>query len=577
MTARPRRLDPTGREAAIALAIAAALANGVWIFLDNSIPSWDQAHYLSVAIEYKRVLQSGGPIDLLRTIHAADPGRGPLFTVLLMPFVYLFGPAARSGLLLNLLIAPVLYFAAGEIAWTLFRSWVARLLAIALVATMPLLVGLFHNVLQDFLLVTLTTVSLLLLLKSDGFERRGATLAMALTMGLGTLTKVTFPLFVAGPLAVVAAQVLFVRRPASPRRPLVNLAGAALVYLLVAAPWYVANSSPTLEYIRSTTGGTLSMGEGPSDPYTFHAIASFTAATIDFNVSWIVVLVGAAALALSLPTLRSLLGRPPRAEPLLKLAFLATWVLVPYLSVALAHNQDVRLIAPALPGVAVLVAGAVGAIRRPRARLALAGVAVLALAYTTLNHVTAVKPGFLPENATLSAGPYVAVVPLGSTPIGYEQLPGPDYATPVIEYIEDVARAEPGGLFVPRTVCLLESEAVANSNTFGYLSSAREDPFVFADVGIGPEGRKGLRAALAGCDFALYVRQPKASEPLSQNRVALVNQPYAANHMTPRLLGLFRGPSRAFPIGSPPKVEGEPSYQSIAGRSSRLQVLVRTP
>ena len=108
MTDRLCRLDPGGREAAVALAIVAALANGVWIFLDNSVPSWDQAHYLSIAIEYKRSLQGGGPIELLRAIHAADPSRGPLFTVLLLPFVYAFGPAARSGLLLNLSIAPIL-------------------------------------------------------------------------------------------------------------------------------------------------------------------------------------------------------------------------------------------------------------------------------------------------------------------------------------------------------------------------------------------------------------------------------------------------------------------------------------
>ena len=566
MTARPRRLDPTGREAAIALAIVAALANGVWIFLDHSIPSWDQAHYLSIAIEYKRSLQSGGPIELLRAIHVADPSRGPLFTVLLLPFVYVFGPAARSGLLLNLLIAPVLYFAAGEIAWTLFRNWIARLLTIALVATMPLLVGLFHNVLQDFLLVTLTTVSLLLLLKSEGFQRRGMTLAMALAMGLGTLTKVTFPLFVAGPLLVVAAQIVLARRPVAGRRLLVNLAGAALVYLLVVAPWYGANFSPTLEYVRSTTGGPLSLGAGPSDPYTFHAIASFTAAVIDFNVSWIVVLAGVVAVALSFSRLKSV--------PLGKLAFLLAWVLVPYLSVALAHNQDVRLMAPAMPGVAVLVAGALSAIRQPRARLALAGATVLLLAYVTLNHITAVKPSFLPVNASVRIGPYLAVAPLGSTPVGYEQLPGPDYATPAIEYIEDVARAEPGGLSVPRSVCLLESEAVANSNTFGYLSSAREDPFVFTDVVVGPEGQKGLETALAGCEFALYVKQPKASGAPAESRVALVNQPYAASHMTPQLLRLFRGPNRTFPIGHRPEVEGAPSYLSIAGRPSRLQVLV---
>ena len=128
---------------------------------------------------------------------------------------------------------------------------------------------------------------------------------------------------------------------------------------------------------------------------------------------------------------------------------------------------------------------------------------------------------------------------------------------------------------MPRSVCLLESEAVANSNTFGYLSSARGDPFVFSDVVVGPEGKKGLETALADCDFALYVKQPKASGAPAESRVALVNQPYAASHMTPQLLRLFRGPDRTFPIGSHPSAPGEPSYLSIAGRPSRLQVLLR--
>ena len=62
----------------------------------------------------------------------------------------------------------------------LFRNWRARLLTILLVATMPLMVGLLHQDLQDFPLTTLATLSLLLLLKSDlfrldaGFRSRSA-------------------------------------------------------------------------------------------------------------------------------------------------------------------------------------------------------------------------------------------------------------------------------------------------------------------------------------------------------------------------------------------------------------------
>ena len=82
-------------------------------------------------------------------------------------------------------------------------------------------------------------------------------------------------------------------------RQLVNLAGAALIYLVVAAPWYVPNFSATLDYIRSTTGGPLSEGAGPTDPLTFHAITSFTTGVIDFNLSWVILLLGLIAVALN--------------------------------------------------------------------------------------------------------------------------------------------------------------------------------------------------------------------------------------------------------------------------------------
>ncbi len=549
-------LNPTTVQAAIALAIAAALANGVWIFLDDSVPSWDQAHYLSITLQYQQALDAGGPIDLLRSIRASDPSHGPLFTVLMLPFVYVFGPAARSGLLMNLALAPVLFFAAGQIAWIVFRSWIARLLTILLVATMPLMVGLMHNVLQDFLLVTLATVSLLLLLQTELFQRRGMSLAMGLAMGLGTLTKVTFPLFVAGPLLVVAAQVFVSSRssranasgPGFDLRALgKNLALAGLVYLIVVAAWYGPNFSATLDYVQSTTSGPLALGAGPSNPYTFHAVTSFTTGVVNFNLSWVILLTGLVAVGLSLPAIRALFRRPLRAEPLLRLAFVLAWVLIPYLSVALAKNQDVRLMAPALPGAAVLVAGAVSVIRWPRARFALAAVAVTVLGYQTLNHITDVTPGFMPEKASVRIDSYEALIQLDSATIGYEQLPGPDYATPVMEHIESVAGDQEGGADAPRMICMLQSEAVVNSNTFRFFTSAREDPYQFADVVAGPGGEKELKAVLGGCDFALYVPQPP-KDPSDESRLALVNEPYAANYMTPRLLALFEGPRRAFPI-----------------------------
>jgi 4-amino-4-deoxy-L-arabinose transferase-like glycosyltransferase len=572
---RPPPRDSAGLKIAIALSILAAVGNGIWLFVDHSVPSWDQSHYLTVALQYQRSFEAGGVVDLLRAIHGTDPSHGPLFTVALLPFIAIFGASARSGLLLNLLVAPLLYFSAGEIAWILFRKRFARLLTIVLAGTTPIVVGLFHNVLQDFLLVTLATVSILLLLKSEGFQRRGYTIAMAVAMALGTLNKVTFPAFVAGPVVVVVAAVVLAlipgREALSPirvdRRRLAWNAGIGLaVFLVLVALWYGPNLHETIEYIRSTTSGPLSEGAGPANPFTFHAIVFFTTGVVDYQLSWVILLLGLLAVALDWRRLLALFRRPIRPGPLWALALLLAWVLVPYLSVALAHNQDPRLMAAAFPGVAILVAGAVSFIGWREARYGLAGLAVVILAYQVVNHVTDITPSGVGQ-VKVDLGEYEQVIAFDRKPIGYEEIPRPDRTSPLLDYVESVAGKEPGGKMVPRLVCLLQSEPTVNYNTLSFLSAARADPFVFTDVTEKEGEPNSLEEQLSACDFAIYIPQPKTSAAGEESRVALFNDPYAAHHMTPKLLSLFDGASRRFPVFS----AAYPSGEAVA------YVLVRTP
>jgi 4-amino-4-deoxy-L-arabinose transferase-like glycosyltransferase len=577
--------DPRGLRVAVAFAILAALANGVWIFLDHTAPAWDQAFYLTDTLQYRFAFAADGIHGLLSAIHSKDPAHGPLFTTAMLPFFYAFGNAARSGLILNLALALVFYVAAGQIAWIVFRNWVSRLLAILLVATMPALVGLYHEVLQDFLLVTLTTVSVLLLLRSDRFRDRWLTIALGAAMGLGTLAKVTFPVFVIGPLIVVLAQALITAPRGEgdsrlgPLRPqITNVLWAAALYLVLVLPWYLTNLSETLDYVRSTTSGPLSEGVGPTNPFTFHAVMSFTTGVLNQHVSWVIALAGLVAIALCIPALLRLLRRRPRdVERLSQLALLASWALIPYLLLVTGHNQDPRLIAPAMPAVAIIVAGAIGAIRRAGVRLALISVLAVLLVYQSVNHVARITPAFLPGALTLRVAPYEASIPLDERSIGYERLPADDYATPVIEYIEQVARSEPRG-FGPRVICLLESEPMVNTNTYTFLAQSRGDPFSFADIFVAPVTPGTLREKLAGCDFALYVKQPPESPTNAGERSTIVNRTYAANHMTPELFALFRGPRREFRVAPTAEELGATNnYLWPPERGHRVLVLVREP
>ena len=566
---------------AVGLALVMAAANAVWIFLDHASPSWDQAHYLTVTLDYRLGFATEGIGGLLHALGHADTSHGPLFTMAMLPFFYAFGSTGRSALILNFTLAAVLYTAVGQIAWIVFRNWTARLLAILLVASMPLMVGLYHDVLQDFLLVTLTAVSILLLLLTEQFDNRRVSLMLGLAMGLGTLTKVTFPIFLAGPVLVVLAQTILPMLKAGPyqatrpRRILENIFGAVAVYLLVALPWYLPHFTATLEYIRSTTSGPLSEGAGPTDPLTFHAIASFTMGVFNENVSWIIGLAGLIAIILCLSRLRA--WRSMSAKLLGNLGFLLAWALIPYLLVATAHNQDVRLMAPAMPAIAVIVGGAISAIQRTWVRMALIATTVAALSYQSINHVTGITPRFFPGDVHVRIASYVATIPLDDRPIGYERLPEPDYATPVVQYIEGLVGREPGPP-APRSVCVLESEPVVNTNTFSFLAKARNDRLEFADLLIGEEGVPGLRTALHGCDFALYVRQPPSSKEHSESRIVIVNEDFAAGYMTPSLFALFSGPSQMFRVAAPSDEESKNTqYLSTTDRGSFVRVLSLHP
>jgi hypothetical protein len=171
----------------------------------------------------------------------------------------------------------------------------------------------------------------------------------------------------------------------------------------------------------------------------------------------------------------------------------------------------------------------------------------------------------VPGESSVRVGDYTAVIRLDDSPIGYERLPEGDIGTPIVEYIEKTAAAEPGRP-PERNVCVLESEAIVNTNTISFLIRSRGDPFNVVAEMVGPTLRAGLAANLHECDFALYMKQASAAaNPAS--RLAIVNSDYAAGYMTPALFRIFRGPQRVFPA--------TPDY--LTDRTPDVRVLTLNP
>src|SRR5205085_272888 len=150
------------------------------------------------------------------------------------------------------------------------------------------LVGASHTVLQEFLVVTLTVLVVLMALRTRRFERRRASAALGVLLGLGLLAKASFPTGVIGPLLVLVLASLWpcLRHPRRERQRLLrvasNLALTAFFAGTLALIWYGPNLGPTRAFIKYQLSGGGAFPGPVSNPLSFHRFAEFSVRLINY-------------------------------------------------------------------------------------------------------------------------------------------------------------------------------------------------------------------------------------------------------------------------------------------------------
>ena len=543
----------SGLQWAVVLTAAVTLVNALWVLRDSTAPSWDQSHYLNLTWYYQQALDHHGPGALFHAIYTSDPARAPLLSVLMLPFSYVFGPGPGMGLALDTALWPVLLLSAGAVAKELFDDR-ARLLAIAVLAPMPLVVTLSHNVLQDFLVLTLTTLAVFLLLRSRRFSNPTACVGLGVVTALGLLTKFSFPVGLVGPaLVTLAAAVAGWRRARraegdwrAARVGLGNLAVVAVLAVVPALAWYVPNWSATLAYLRSQytpQPGSVADPLGPAH------IATFLINT-GSNMAWLTVGLAVVVGVASLPRLVRWVARHgARRHDVFTALFVSAWLLVPVAVVMASTTQDPRYVIAAYPALAVGVAGLISGTGRPALRRLFIVLVVVVGAIQLLEvNVASFEVPLLP--AALSA-----VTPYGTITVQLAGADGPavpplsrNYTLDVLEYLESKSRG-PGARIEPKVIDIAELHPYMNGNDLTYYALVRHDPFTFVtlDTAMSPAA---LAASIRASDFVLYIHQAPLGGPGTSGRIGELNGSAAARSMTPAMFALFRPDPRRIFVGT---------------------------
>lgn len=456
------------------------VSNAIWLKIDTRPPFWDTAGWAITSIRFSHWLATPDPLAALRGL-MTESYHPPLFNWLSAPLGLLFWPTADVFNGVQVLFLGVLLLSTYHLGQKFGGRW-AGLLAAAIVSMYPLVFGLSRHYLMDIALTTMVALSMWMLVRTDSFDRRGASAWYGLTLGLGLLTKSAFVIFAAGPLLVAGVRALRTRS----RARLINLGLALVVGAAVAAPWYVINLEHNLSVLRRQV--IYSQAEGDPLVASLASWSYYLNALVRYQVLLPFTLFFALGLAVWL------VRRRPGGGG----ALLATWIGGAYLLTSLFGNKDVRYTLPYLPAVAIITALGLCLLRPAVLRR---GLIVLLVLYAAFEFVgaswglsRAMPAGTLPAHIAVRAGGinwpvYAESLHLMSPPVSQDW--------PVATILRQMVRlgpARPEGL----SLTVLPNAPYFEPNVFMYYVLAeglRVQPFGITGVLEVPDARARVLAS----------------------------------------------------------------------------------
>ncbi len=204
------------------------------------------------------------------------------------------------------------------------------LLAALLTSIFPLIFGQSRNAMLDFPLTAMISLSIYLLLKTNGFRSISYSIFTGISLGLSQLTKEAAIIFIFAPLIYYFLKAY---ATAKKKKVILNFMITVLVFIAISAIVYLRPSNQNV--FKTYFDKIYYIRNNPEPLYYFEVFVN---------------IIGPYTLILSLPLLLSYLVNFKRRE---KLFFF--WFFVPLILFNLSPNKSPRFILPILPAFSLIV------------------------------------------------------------------------------------------------------------------------------------------------------------------------------------------------------------------------------
>ncbi|MBM3251732.1 MAG: phospholipid carrier-dependent glycosyltransferase, partial [Candidatus Omnitrophica bacterium] len=273
----------------------------------------------------------------------------PFYYISTAIFSLFFGTSYLSLVMVNMLYFIILLFSVYFIAVKLFNNRTA-VISIIIISLYPMVFRYSRFFGLDFPLIAMVSLSICCLIYSDYFTDKKFTLLSGLCLGLGTLTKWTYIIFLIGPLAFIVSKSLICENNQGVirERRIMNFSLFLIIGALLSMIWYLPNANKLRAakmFFSSFSLYSYKIDPGQSYHaiFQFHKFIDSFLRLINDEISLLFFLLFSFAFVFFVFKCRNRL-------------FLILWYAFPYIFFSLPSHSEARYILPALPALALISA-----------------------------------------------------------------------------------------------------------------------------------------------------------------------------------------------------------------------------